>query len=385
LKISIPQYVKSAIKTLNDNGYEAFVVGGAVRDAILGTNPKDWDITTNADVTAIQNSFEKHFDTGIKHGTITVLVDNNPIEITTYRIDGEYKDNRHPKSVQFTKNLSEDLKRRDFTINAMAYNHKDGLVDLENGIDDLKNGIIRCVDNPNVRFNEDALRILRAIRFASRLNFKIETATFDAIKKHKELLKNISAERIREEFLGIIMTDCGVSMLFETGVAKVIMPKITFESKAVKNVDNIKILKLASILAECSFNDAKDFLTTYKFDNKTKKDVLKILSVKEEKFQNSEYFIRKLISKYGKESVNYGIKLRLALGENTKEYQDLFDVVKDQPCSIKSLDINGKDLESLGITGVKTGNILNKLLEEVLKNPTINCKETLTQLANKLK
>ena len=174
MKISIPDYVKKVINVLNAHGFEAFVVGGAVRDAMFGQSPDDWDVTTNAVAEQTKNCFDRHFDTGIKHGTITVLMDKKPVEVTTYRIDGEYKDNRRPEEVTFTSDIKEDLKRRDFTINAMAYYDDVGLVDLYGGAEDLKNKIIRCVGDADTRFNEDALRIMRAIRFAARLGFEID-------------------------------------------------------------------------------------------------------------------------------------------------------------------------------------------------------------------
>ena len=217
LKLNIPEYVKKVVNTLNENGFEAFVVGGAVRDAMLGQNPDDWDVTTNAPAQKTKECFHRHFDTGIKHGTITVLMDKKPVEVTTYRIDGEYKDNRRPESVAFTADIKEDLKRRDFTINSMAYNDQVGLMDLYGGAEDLKNKIIRCVGDADTRFNEDALRIMRAIRFAARLGFDIEEKTFESIKKNRYLLKNISAERIQAELVKMLETSDDLHLLFKSG------------------------------------------------------------------------------------------------------------------------------------------------------------------------
>ena len=183
MKITLPEQVKTIIEKLEENGYEGFAVGGCVRDALLFRNPDDWDITTSAKPEQVKELFKRTVDTGIQHGTVTVLLDREGFEVTTYRIDGEYEDSRHPREVCFTSNLTEDLKRRDFTINAMAYSEKRGLVDEFDGVLDLKQGIIRCVGNPEERFSEDALRILRAVRFAAQLGFQIEEKTFSAIRR----------------------------------------------------------------------------------------------------------------------------------------------------------------------------------------------------------
>ena len=199
MKITLPEDVEYIIATLERAGYEAYAVGGCVRDTLLGRIPQDWDITTSAKPEEIKNLFSKTIDTGIQHGTVTVLRNHIGYEVTTYRIDGEYEDNRHPKSVEFTDNLKLDLERRDFTINAMAYNHTRGLVDEFDGIGDLERGIIRCVGDAGARFDEDALRMLRAVRFSGQLRFRIEEGTRQAILSRAMHLENISAERIRVE------------------------------------------------------------------------------------------------------------------------------------------------------------------------------------------
>ena len=203
--MQIPEKVEYIINVLMKNGYEAYAVGGCVRDSILGRVPEDWDITTSAQPEQVKALFHRTIDTGIQHGTVTVMMDKEGFEVTTYRIDGEYEDSRHPKNIEFTSNLEEDLKRRDFTINAMAYNPKDGLVDIFGGIEDLNKKIIRCVGNANDRFSEDALRILRAVRFAGQLGFAIEEQTKEAIVALAPTLKNISAERIRVELDKLLM------------------------------------------------------------------------------------------------------------------------------------------------------------------------------------
>ena len=182
--INIPNNVQFIIDTFYKNNYEAFMVGGCVRDCLLGLTPKDYDITTSALPNITESLFEKTIPTGIKHGTITVVLDNENLEVTTYRTEGNYLDNRHPESVEFVSNIKEDLSRRDFTVNALAYNNKEGLIDYFNGIDDIKNKTIKAVGDPNKRFQEDALRMLRAIRFSCQLAFKIDDSTYAAIKSN---------------------------------------------------------------------------------------------------------------------------------------------------------------------------------------------------------
>ena len=225
--ITIPDDARQIIDVLYDAGYEAFVVGGCVRDSLLGKEPKDWDITTSAAPEVVKSLFKKTIDTGIQHGTVTVRLNKESYEVTTYRVDGEYKDSRRPESVEFTSNLEEDLLRRDFTINAMAYNDRVGVVDKFNGIEDLNNHVIRCVGNPVERFSEDALRILRAIRFSAQLDFDIDSETKDAIKKLAPTLANISAERIKTEFDKTLMSNHPEKIMdaYELGITKVVLPE----------------------------------------------------------------------------------------------------------------------------------------------------------------
>jgi tRNA nucleotidyltransferase/poly(A) polymerase len=227
MKIQLPEKVNRIITTLQKHGFEAYAVGGCVRDSFLGRVPGDWDITTSAAPEETKSLFARTFDTGIEHGTITVLLNGEGFEVTTYRIDGKYEDNRHPSKVQFTRSLSEDLLRRDFTINAMAYNEQDGLVDLFHGMEDLKKGVIRCVGNAEARFSEDALRILRAIRFSAQLGFEIEKETRQAIRKLAPNLSYISAERIQTELVKLLISDHPekIQDAYELGITKVILPE----------------------------------------------------------------------------------------------------------------------------------------------------------------
>ena len=227
MNLIIPDKVNKIIEELRNHGFEAYAVGGCVRDMILGRSPKDWDITTSATPMEVKSIFRRTVDTGIVHGTVTVLLDKDHFEVTTYRLDGEYEDNRHPKEVSFTSSLTEDLKRRDFTINAMAYNESEGVIDLFGGMEDLQKRLIRCVGSAKERFEEDALRILRAVRFSAQLGFTIEENTLKAVSEKAENLKNISAERIRVELTKLLISDHPDRLrdLYNVGITKVILPE----------------------------------------------------------------------------------------------------------------------------------------------------------------
>lgn len=227
MEFSIPEKVNIIIEELMSHGFEAYAVGGCVRDMVLGREPEDWDITTSATPQEVKRIFRRTVDTGIQHGTVTVLLDKDHYEVTTYRLDGIYEDNRHPKEVSFTSSLTEDLKRRDFTINAMAYNEKEGFIDLFGGMEDLKKGLIRCVGSAVERFDEDALRILRAVRFSAQLGFTIEAETMQAICDKVKNLENISAERIRVELTKLLLSDHPdrLRTLYEVGITGVVLPE----------------------------------------------------------------------------------------------------------------------------------------------------------------
>lgn len=235
--IEIPGHAKYIMKHLRDFGYEAYIVGGCVRDILLGRSPEDWDITTSAKPLEIKQIFHKTIDTGIAHGTVTVLLEKEGYEVTTYRIDGEYEDSRHPKSVEFTSNLVEDLKRRDFTINAMAYHPDEGLIDVFGGKEDLQQGVIRCVGDPLNRFEEDALRMLRAIRFSGQLNFLIDPNTKDAIVKKASTIQRISAERIHVELNKLLLSNYPEKLMlaYEMGITKYILPEFDLMLETTQN------------------------------------------------------------------------------------------------------------------------------------------------------
>ena len=235
----IPQKVNDIINELMEHGYEAYAVGGCVRDMVLGRIPEDWDITTSATPYEVKRIFRRTVDTGIEHGTVTVLMDKDHYEVTTYRLDGEYEDNRHPKEVSFTSSLTEDLKRRDFTINAMAYNEKEGMIDLFGGMEDIQHGLIRCVGSAEERFDEDALRILRAVRFSAQLGFEIEKDTLIAVREKACNLKNISAERIRVELTKLLLSNHPdrLRALYELGITKIVLPE--FDAMMLTRQQNI--------------------------------------------------------------------------------------------------------------------------------------------------
>lgn len=439
LKISIPKYVEEALSSLEKCGFEAFVVGGALRDILLGSEPTDWDITTNALVDDLKNIFPKHFETGIAHGTLTVLVDKMPLEITTYRIDGDYVDNRRPASVEFTNNLYEDLKRRDFTINAIAYNPKSGIVDLFGGVEDLQKGIIKCIGSADQRFNEDALRILRGLRFSATLNFDIESETLSSISKNRNLLKNISAERINVELTKLFLSDNRLEMLFDSGVGEVILPEVAkcfavtqnnphhiydvgkHTLCAVINVPRTVALRFAALFhdvgkAKTKSTDkegidhfyghnkvseeiAREVLNRLKFDNKTKDRILKLVLLHDREILPTEKLVRRAVSKIGKEIFNDLLILKRAdaLAQNPeftheklsyishieKIYKDI--LIQKHPLSLKDLEVNGADMQKIGIFGKEIGDTLSLLLDKVLENPTINVKKILIELAKEHK
>ena len=251
--MQLPEQVKFIISELNKNGYEGYIVGGCVRDYLMGIPPHDYDITTSALPEEVKAIFPHTVDTGIEHGTVTVIIDKIGYELTTYRIDGEYKDNRHPEQVIFTDKLAGDLSRRDFTVNAIAYNDQRGYVDMFGGMEDIKKAIIKGVGEPSKRFQEDALRMMRALRFSAQLNFSIEENTMLALKENAQLIKNISIERIREEFFKLIISDHNerLDLLYESGMLPYFLPELK------KIIDGINRKDLIGVcLDTCHLNDA---------------------------------------------------------------------------------------------------------------------------------
>lgn len=442
MTMDMPKNVDTAINLLQSAGFEAYAVGGCVRDSLLGKTPNDWDITTSAKPENMKSVFADFhcIDTGIKHGTVTVVIDGEPLEITTFRLDGEYEDNRHPKSVTFTSNLGADLGRRDFTVNAMAYSKMTGTVDLFGGQNDLKNKIIRCVGDPDRRFNEDALRILRALRFASALDFEIEEKTAQSLLKNRALLGNISEERIAKELLKLvcgkgakrILTDFA-PVLFEILPELQPMYKNSHDNPhhcydiyehtliAVESIDPELTLRFAMLLHDCGKPAVKKFdengvahfyghqrisaeisaqiLARLKVSNKFRDEILFLVSNHDrwELYENTEKMPRYL-SKFGLDGVLNLLKvMRADVLAQSPEYRYRLDQIADaeetaknlaaqKPClSLSELQINGRTLMDIGIPqGRKLGAVLAQLLDEVIDGVTKNTQEALTTRAREI-
>lgn len=402
LKISLPKEVKHIIDILTQNGYEAYAVGGCVRDSILGRVPGDWDITTSALPQQVKALFRRTIDTGIQHGTVTIMLGKNGYEVTTYRIDGKYEDSRHPESVEFTPNLEEDLKRRDFTINAMAYNDENGIVDIFGGIDDIRNRIIRCVGNAHDRFTEDALRILRAVRFSAQLGFEIEKATKDAARELAPTLVKISRERIHTELNKLLLSDNPdyFSVVYELGVMKVIISEL--EGVNSGDIDRLRVLikrtkpclpeRYAALLSVIGKDKTRAVLKGLKLDNATISMAVKLVEYLGFTPALTEPQMRHYINEVGKEDAIRVIDFNLSFADDSmhEEYTDMrklcAHVLERGDCtSLKELDVTGKDLVDAGFeAGKQLGELLNSLLTEVLDNPSLNDRNYLLGRAKEL-
>ena len=433
MKIQLPEKVKVIIQTLEAAGYEAYAVGGCVRDSVLGRIPADWDITTSALPEQVKELFHRTIDTGIEHGTVTVMMDKEGFEVTTYRIDGEYRDHRHPEQVNFTGELKEDLRRRDFTINAMAYNDRCGMVDAFGGIEDLKHGVIRCVGVAGERFEEDALRILRAVRFAAQLGFEIEKETADAARALAGNLKDISAERIQTELVKLLVSPHPEMLRtdYELGITRVVLPEfvVMMETpqhhphhmysvgehtlKALEFTDPEKVLRLSVLFhdfgkpqtrttvdgvdhfhghANVSAQETVRIMRRLKFDNATMDQVKRIVLYHDARPQPDERQIRRLLHRAGEDIFPGLFQVMgadiLAQSEyrkieklvNLERVHQVYDeILKRKDCiSLKNLQVTGKDLIAAGMEpGKKIGEILNQMLEDVLETPEHNEREYL--------
>lgn len=441
MHILLPEKVKYIIQILRQNGYEAYAVGGCVRDSVLGRVPDDWDITTSATPLETKALFSRTFDTGIEHGTITVLIDKDAFEVTTYRVDGTYEDSRHPKQVMFTRNLREDLLRRDFTINAMAYNDEEGLVDIFGGLEDLKNQMIRCVGNAKERFSEDALRILRAVRFAAQLGFTIDEETQGGIRELALNLKNISAERIQVELIKMLTSPNPgmIYMAYELGITKVILPEFDemmhteqetkhhmysvgeHTIKAMECIRADKVLRLTMLLHDIAkpivktMDEAgtahfkkhdmkgaemsKEILKRLKFDNDTLGKVVKLVQYHDYRMPAEPKNVRRAMHKISEELFPLYLEVRMAdtlaqsLHKREEKVQNIQDiklcyeeVLKNKECvSLKTLAVTGSDLIANGMQpGKEIGIVLEQLLEMVIEEPSCNTKEKLLKLQEKL-
>ena len=400
--IELPKDVRYIIDILTQNGYEAYAVGGCVRDSILGRVPGDWDITTSALPQQVKALFRRTIDTGIQHGTVTIMLGKNGYEVTTYRIDGKYEDSRHPESVEFTPNLEEDLKRRDFTINAMAYNDENGVVDIFGGIDDIRNRIIRCVGIAHDRFTEDALRILRAVRFSAQLGFEIDKATKDAARELAPTLVKISRERIHTELNKLLLSDNPdyFSVVYELGVMKVIISEL--EGVNSGDIDRLKVLikrtkpclpeRYAALLSVIGKDKTRAVLKGLKLDNATISMAVKLVEYLGITPALTEPQMRHYINEVGKEDALRVIDFNLSFADESmhEEYTDMrklcAHVLERGDCtSLKELDVTGKDLVDAGFeAGKQLGELLNSLLTEVLDNPSLNDRNYLLGRAKEL-
>ena len=438
--MKLPENILKAIEILAGNGFEAWVVGGCVRDMIMGKAPADYDITTNALPQQTAECFKDYpvIETGIKHGTVTVVMNGENVEITTYRVDGEYLDNRRPENVSFTRSLKEDLKRRDFTMNAICYNPEKGLYDPMGGEEDVKKSLIRCVGEPDKRFSEDGLRILRALRFAAQTGFEIEENTARSIRKNKNLIKNISAERIFVELKKLLCGSMAHKVIEEYyEVLGVFLPEIlpmagfeqrtkyhcydvlTHTLEALKNCEKNEVVRLAVFLHDIGkpssyFADsdgtahfkghaavgadmARNILTGLKADNDTKNKVCALIEAHSEKITVNETEIKKYISQKGFEFAKLLIKVKKAdASAKSPEYRNVDELVqaekiiaqiekRGEPIFLSDLAVNGNDLTELGVSGKQVGEMLHSLLETVLSGETENDRGILLNKAEEMK
>ena len=437
MKLTIPSDAEEILRVLNENGHEAYVVGGCVRDSILGRCPNDWDITTSASPYQVKELFPRTIDTGLQHGTVTVMMDKEGYEVTTYRVDGEYEDGRHPKQVTFTSSLEEDLKRRDFTINAMAYHPKEGIVDLFHGMDDMQNKVIRCVGDPLERFHEDALRIMRAVRFSAQLGFEIEEETKAGISRLTQNLRNVSAERIQAELVKLLVSPHPdyLRVAYETGITKEFLPEFDRCMETEQNtpyhcftvgehilhsllyVEADKVLRLTMLLHDIakpvmkttdengrdhfkmhavkSEEMSKQILRRLKFDNDTIVQVSHLIRYHDDRPEGQMKSVRRAVNRIGEELFPLYLKVqkadmlaqseyrrdeKIARQESVKACYE--EMLKQNQCvSLKTLAVTGRDLIQAGYKpGPELGEILNRLLEHVLDIPEDNTKEKLMSL-----
>ncbi|MDO5336882.1 MAG: CCA tRNA nucleotidyltransferase [Eubacteriales bacterium] len=437
MKLEIPEFVESILHTIESHGYEAYAVGGCVRDAILGRVPNDWDITTSAKPEEIKALFRRTIDTGLMHGTVTVMMGKEGFEVTTYRVDGEYEDGRHPKEVTFTASLEEDLQRRDFTINAMAYHPERGIMDPFGGQQDLQRKILRCVGNPTERFTEDALRILRAVRFSAQLGFTIEEGTREALRILAPNLKHVSAERIQTELVKLLVSPHPdyIRIAYEAELTPYFLPELDammhtpqntphhwgsvgeHTLQSLGNVPPDKVLRLTMLLHDCgkplvrtTDENGRDhflrhpeagealagrILRRLKFDNDTISKVKTLVKWHDYRPMPDERAVRRAMNRIGREMFPLCLQVQRAdvLAQSSYEREQkleriqrveaLYEQIEEQgQCiSIRDLAVTGKDLIALGIApGPHLGAILEALLEDVLENPEHNQKELLLKI-----
>ncbi len=438
MQIQLPDKVNKIIDILMAAGFEAYAVGGCVRDCVMGRVPNDWDITTSAKPAEVKDLFLRTIDTGIKHGTVTIMLDKEGFEVTTYRIDGDYEDGRHPKEVTFTACLEEDLRRRDFTINAMAYNKRDGLVDIFGGMEDIRQGVIRCVGNAQERFTEDALRMLRAVRFSAQLGYQIEKCTKETIRELASNLKLISAERIQAELVKLVTSPHPdyLRTAYETGITAQILPEFDFCMKTSQNnphhcysvgehilhsmqeIEADKVLRLGMLFHDIGKPQtltideegithnkghaaegekiAREVLQRLKFDNDTIDKVIKIVRYHDQEIGLTKSGVRRAVNRVGEDIFPMLFAVQRAdvlaqsgyMREGKLQKLALIKEIYDGIClrqeclSLKDMAVTGNDLIALGMPpGRKIGELLHELLEIVLDDPERNTREELLRIS----
>jgi tRNA nucleotidyltransferase (CCA-adding enzyme) len=441
MKIELPLHVQQIIHRLEANGYEAYAVGGCVRDSILGRTPQDWDITTSATPEQVKSLFARTIDTGIAHGTVTIMLDHVGYEVTTYRIDGEYEDARHPKEVTFTSNLLEDLRRRDFTINAMAYNETNGLVDAFDGIKDLKEGNIRCVGDPAERFTEDALRMLRAVRFAAQLGFSVEEHTAQAVAKLSGTIAKVSAERIQMEMNKLLVSGHPeeIRQAYALGLTAVFLPEFDammeteqnnkhhmysvgeHTIRALQSCRADRLLRLAVLFHDiakpaCRTTDengqdhfkghpavgaemTEHILRRLKYDNATIAQVCCLVRYHDDRPELTAKSVRRAMNRIGTENLSLLFEVKRAdiLAQSMYKRDEKLSHIetfaalsreiteKGECVTKKDLCIGGKDLIAMGMKpGPAIGEVIDALLQAVLEDPALNTPEKLKDLAHKM-
>ena len=439
MQIQLPDKVHKIINTLEAAGYEAYAVGGCVRDSILGRKPDDWDITTLAKPEEIKRLFPRTIDTGIRHGTVTVMLDKEGFEVTTYRIDGDYEDGRHPKEVTFTASLEEDLKRRDFTINAMAYNEHQGLVDLYGGLADMEASMIRCVGDAKERFTEDALRMMRAVRFSAQLGYRIEEATKTAITALAPDLQKISAERIQAELIKLVISAHPdyLRIAYETGITAQILPEFDLCMETPQNnphhcytvgehilhamqaIEPDKVLRLGMLFHDIGKPQTmtvdeegithnkkhpavgaemtKKILRRLKFD--TTEKVVKLVLYHDQDIGATQAGVRRAMNRIGEDIFPMLFAVHRADISAQSDYmreeklrkfsyiEELYDTVRSQGDAVSLMDlaITGRDLIAQGMKpGREIGAVLQSLLEQVLEDPSLNTPEQLLEISKKI-
>lgn len=438
MKIRPTERVMYILRVLKESGYDAYAAGGCIRDSVMGVEPKDWDIATSAVPSVVKKLFPKTVDTGLRHGTVTVLLDGEAFEVTTFRIDGRYEDNRRPEHVEFTNQIEEDLRRRDFTINAMAWNEEKGLIDPFGGMRDIAAKCVRCVGEPAERFHEDALRMLRAVRFAARLGFKLDPDTKRGIAENSGLIAHVSSERIREELTGILTSSHPMEFLLlkDTGLLRLILPEVEacFVTRqnnphhiynvgehslhAVAAVENETGLRWAMLLhdigkavtrttddkgidhfyghTEKSVEMAGDVLRRLKFDNKSANRILRLIRFHDREIVPQPAAVARAVNEIGEDIFMDLLKVKRAdkRAQNPadlKEGLEMIDRIEEiylellesNSClKLKDLAINGEDLIRMGLReGPEIGRILSDLLDRVLRDPELNDREILKRMA----